>query len=283
MKNRKSKTWILNALIISSCAALFFTGCRKDRDEPDSETGSSVDNAFADAVFDDAGTMSDQAVLNGEVTLFKNAGDEAYLLSTCATVTLDTISSPRMVTIDFGSVNCLCADGRYRRGKILVTYNGHYRDAGTTHTIGFDNYFVSDYQVQGTKTVTNEGLNTAGHTWFSINVNGSITAPGGAIFTRQSIRNREWIAGEATQIWNDDVYLVTGTASGTNFSGNAYTAAITTPLEIALSCRWIKNGVAQFTPAGKQTRSVNYGYSNGNCDRYAELTIGSNTFIIELR
>ncbi|MBL0342385.1 MAG: hypothetical protein IPP71_16655 [Bacteroidetes bacterium] len=279
----KTKKIVLKALLALTVSAFFFSGCRKDRDELDSDTGSSVDNAFAEAVYDDAGIMADQAALNGELDSYRSAGDESFLLSTCAIVTRDTVSSPRVLTIDFGTANCLCRDGRYRRGRVVVTYTGNYRDIGTVRTIGFDNYFVSDYQVLGTKTVTNQGINNAGHTWFSINVNGSVIAPGGAVFTRTSSRIREWIAGENTPVWNDDVYSITGSASGVNFSGNSYTAIIIAPLVKALNCRWIKSGILEYTPSGKKNRTVNFNYSNGNCDRYAELTIGTNTYIIELR
>lgn len=243
----KTKQLVVIGILAIFTVAISFTGCRKDKDEQDSETGSSIDNAFAEAVYDDAGTMADQAALNGELTSFKSSSDEGVLLNSCATITRDTLATPRVVTIDFGSVNCLCNDGRYRRGKIIVTYNGGYRDVGSVHTIGFDNYFVSDYQINGTKTVTNQGLNSSGHTWFSISVNGSLTSSTGQTMSRQSTRIREWISGEGTSIWSDDVYLITGTASGTTFNGNTYVASITVPLEIALNCRWIKNGVLELT------------------------------------
>jgi len=259
------------------------TGCRKDKDELDTDTGTAVDNAFAEAIYDDAGIMADQAILEGGLTSFRGPGNDQSLLSQCATISYDTVANPKQVTIDFGATNCLCIDGRYRRGKVLVTYSGAYRDIGTVITIGFDNYFVSDYHLQGTKSVTNQGLNASNHTWFSITVNGTVTSPLGQVLTRQSTRLRERVEGENTFAWNDDVYHITGAASGVTFSGSSYVAGITSPLEIALNCRWIKNGVLEFTPSGKQTRSVNYGYLNGNCDRYAELTIGNNTYIIELR
>ncbi|HMT29176.1 MAG TPA: hypothetical protein PKD91_07855 [Bacteroidia bacterium] len=278
-----TKQLVVTGILTISTLALSFTGCRKDKDELDSETGTSIDNAFAEAVFDDAATMADQAALNGELNSFKSSSDEGMLLSSCATITRDTLAIPRVITIDFGTKNCLCNDGRYRRGKIIVTYNGGYRDVGSVHNIGFDNYFVNNYKVNGTKTVTNQGLNASGHTWFSIGVYGSLTSSTGQTMSRLSTRIREWISGESTPTWSDDVYLITGTASGTTFNGNTYVAAITVPLEIALNCRWIKNGVLELTPTGKQTRSVNYGYSNGACDRYAELTIGTHTHIVELR
>lgn len=280
--NMKTGKLFSSALIIFTLVGAVLTGCKKDNDD-DPESGSAIDNAFADAIYEDVSTMSDEAAESGVLSTFKNSSDGAVLLSVCATVTHDTLANPHTITIDFGPVNCLCHDGRYRRGMIIITYTGHYRDAGSVHTIGFDNYFVSDYQVLGTKTVTNEGPNANGYTWFSVLVNGSIVAPSGEAMTRVSSRQRVWVNGEATPQWNDDTYLISGTASGTTFSGNTFTAQITSPLVKSLDCRWIKNGIIEFTPAGKPTRIVNFGYVNGNCDRYAELTVGTHTKIIELR
>ena len=31
----------------------------------------------------------------------------------CATVTYDSISNPKTITINFGPTNCMCLDGRY--------------------------------------------------------------------------------------------------------------------------------------------------------------------------
>jgi hypothetical protein len=259
-------------------------GCKKDDNEKDMDTGSAVDNAFAQGIYDDVSNMSDQAAQYGALTTYRNGAEGQSLLSQCATVTIDTTISPREITIDFGTTNCLCLDGRYRRGKILVSYLGGYRDSGSVHTISFDDYYVNDYNVAGSKTVTNMGANSSGNKWFSINVTGTITAPGGQVLSWTSQRQREWVAGEPTIFnWTDDVYHITGTASGTSFAGVNFSAIITSPLVVALDCWWIKEGVLEFSPAGVQTRVIDYGHLNGNCDRLAQVTIGNNTYIVELR
>lgn len=270
--------FFIRPILILIIPVLLITSCKKDKDEKaDDDTGSAVDNAFADAVFNDASSISDQAVL-------RSGTDNIVQMTPCATITFDTTSNPKVVTIDFGPVNCLCNDGHYRRGSIIVTYSGAYRDSGSTHTISFSNYHIDDYHVQGTKTVTNEGTNLAGNSWFSIVVNGNITEPvNGAFLTWQSSRTREWVAGESTLNMLDDIYHISGTASGTAFSGVNFTAGITDPLVVALNCRWIKDGILEFTPSGFQTRVIDYGHVNGNCDAIALVTIGSNSYVITLR
>ena len=68
-----------------------------------------------------------------------------------------------------------------------------------------------------------------------------------------------------------------------NMTGNSFTATILSPLVIALDCRWIKDGTLEFSPSGKLKRTIDYGYPGGGCDKYAQVTIGNGTYVIELR
>jgi hypothetical protein len=276
MKMKNSLKLLFTGLLVCS----LIVGCKKDEIE-DTDTATTSDNALAEASFSDAENISDQAA-NGAVTTYRTVIPEAGLLSTCATVTIDTTVTPKVITINFGTANCLCLDGRYRRGQILVSFNGAYRDSASTHTITFSNYYVNDNKIDGTKTVTNRGHNSAGHLYYDIAVNGSIVlANGGGTITWSSARQREWIAGESTLIWSDDEYLITGSASGTTAKGVAYSAVIGQALRIKLNCKNIVSGTIAITPSGKLTRTINYG--DGTCDDKATVTIGGNVFNISLR
>lgn len=273
-------------LMVVATVGVLFTACRKDKDEDpkDTDTTTALDNALAEGYFNDANNISDQAAagnLSSYVSTNPNESNERSIMSSCATIVHDTTTSPRTITINFGTANCLCNDGRYRRGIVNVSYTGRYKDSLSTHTITFTNYFVNDNQVLGTKTVTNNGRNNAGNLTFSISVNGSvIKANNGGTVTWASNRTREWIAGENTLIWADDAYLISGTASGTNSAGNSYTANITTALKIELSCKWIVAGQMEITPSGKATRIINWG--SGACDDDATVTINGISYNIDL-
>lgn len=271
-------------LMVAATIGILLNSCKKKEDEPeDNDTSAATDNATAEGYFNDANSISDQAA-SGNLTSFlstTNNDGERGIMSVCATITHDTVSNPRTITINFGTTNCLCNDGRYRRGIINVSYTGHYRDSLSTHTITFTNYFVNDHQVLGSKTVTNNGHNNAGNLTFSISVNGSvIKANNGGTITYTSTRTREWIEGEHTSIWNDDVYLITGTASGSSSNGNSFTATVITALKVKLSCQWIVSGRLDLTPSGKPTRTIDWG--SGNCDDDATVTINGNTYNINL-
>ncbi len=280
MKTKNSMKY----LMVAATIGIIFTACRKDKDEKDSDTASAADNALAEGTYNDVNTIADQAS-TGSLTSFmptSNGGsEERGIMSTCATITNDTVSVPHILTINFGSSNCMCGDGRNRRGIINVSYSGHYRDSASTHTISFTNYFVNDNQVLGTKTVVNNGHNAAHHLTFSITVNGQIIkANGGGTITWTSNRTREWIAGESTPTWSDDVYLITGSASGTNAAGNTITLNITKALRKEIGCHHIVSGTVSITPSGKATRVLDYG--TGTCDDQATVTINGNTYVITL-
>jgi len=234
----KTRNFLFLSLFILIAAGLVINACKKDDNDADDTTIAS-DNAIMQSTFDQPQSMADQAVSNGSLQTFIASTGDVDLLGSCATITHDTVSSPRILTIDFGTTNCLCNDGRYRRGKIIVSYTGKYRDSGTVITFAFDNYAVSDHVVTNTSTkvVTNKGNKANGHPWFTIHESGSIVKPNnGGTITWLSDRENEWIAGYSTKLyWADDEYLITGTASGITAKGFSYTMTITTPLHIMLN------------------------------------------------
>lgn len=280
----KTNRFILAAVLLSTAAAVFI-GCRKDKDE-DNDTSTAGDNAFAESTFNDVVNISDEAGYSGSVSNYR-LGNGDGILTTCATVTFDSLNTADQDTIhiNFGSTNCACNDGRNRRGEILVYYSGHYRDSASTHTITFNNYFVNDNQVLGTKTVVNNGHNAAGHLVYSITVSGQIIlANNGGTITWNSTRQREWTAGETTMAWSDDMYSVTGSASGTGANGHSFTVNITSPLirNMAVGCRrHFVQGTFDLTPDNKPTRTVDFG--TGACDNIATVTINGHTYTITLR
>lgn len=281
----RTRLFIFQILLVTGLLLLAFASCRKDKEE-DTDTTSSRDNAFAEATYQDVANITEEAAKTGTLSNYRISGTEG-LLSACATVTHDSInnSNPDTITVDFGTVNCTGSDGRNRRGKIIISYSGRYRDSLTTINITFDNYFVNDNQVLGTKTIVNNGHNAAGHLVYTITVNGEIRlASNGGTITWTANKVREWTSGENTLVWADDIYSITGSATGTGASGNQFSANITSPLirNMAVGCRrhFVK-GTVELTPANKPMRVIDYG--NGTCDDVATVTINGNVYTVQLR
>ena len=173
-------------------------------------------------------------------------------------------------------------NGRYRRGKILISYTGNYADSGSTHTITFDNFYQNDNKVEGTKTVTNMGHNSLGQPYFNVTVNGTITlASGAGTIITNSTRVRTWTDGYTTPgDFSDDKYALTGTGTITRPSGAVVGVNVSSsaPLIMVAGCRWIEAGTITFTLPSGLTRSINYG-STATCDNQAVLTTASGTTV----
>ena len=270
----------ISKLIIAILSiAIIATSCKKNEKEDVQQ--SAADNAFAEASFDDITNQVDQAY---------DQSTSKSINATCAVIThtifTDTIF-PDTLTVDFGT-GCTDNHGVTRSGKIVSTITGLYRNSGTVITHILENFYRNGNHITGIKTVTNNGLNNGGNIYFTISVqNASITTDNGTI-SWASDRTREWVEGSNTTwqtngflSWLDDVYLITGTASGTNAHGKTFSATITSPLRIELSCRWIVSGSFEITPQGGDTRTVDYG--DGTCDDKAVLTWRNRTYNITLR
>jgi hypothetical protein len=270
------KSSILKPVLIAAfsliLASVITTSCRKT--DTDTEESIASDNATAEANFSDIDRIVDNAAIDNGL---------GKTNSTCPAVTIDTTSSPRSMTLDFGTVNCTGADGKARRGMIVVTWTGRYRNPGTVITHTFNNFYQNDNKIEGTKTVTNMGLNNAGHLTYSVVIsNAKITKTDGKVISWSSTRSREWIQGENTPGVADDIYQITGNASGTDGKGNTYSMSITKAITVDFSCKYhITSGTIEITPTGKQTRVIDYG--NGSCDDDATLTVGRKTISFKIK
>ena len=270
--------------IVAVFVAVNFTACKKDKADTEAAAETIADVSYADVSFNDAQTIADEGATTGSIASFRESGYDGFL-NACATVTRDTVSTPRVTTIDFGDANCLCQDGRNRRGKIIVTHTGRYRDASTVITTTFDNYYVQDNKIEGTRTVTNMGANSLGQPYFTVAENGSvIRANGAGTITWASNRTRTWTEGFATAIRQDDVYEITGSSSATAANGNACSATILSPLvrKMSLDCRrHFVAGELKLMIEGRPERVINFG--DGTCDDIATVTVNGVTHTITLR
>ncbi|MBL7910998.1 MAG: hypothetical protein JNJ41_08085 [Bacteroidia bacterium] len=275
-------------LILGLSLTLTFSSCQKKQiKEEDTDTQSAAESSLATSIDNDMNNIADEAGRNKSVSSFKTS-EASAILSSCATLHFDTLisSNADSITVNFGNSNCLCNDGRYRRGKLLIVYTGKYRDSLTTITVTPLNYYVNDNKVSGSKTVKNLGHNAQGRLVYDISANFSILkADNSGTIQWVGTRQREWLAGENTLLWIDDKYSITGSASGTNANGRSFTSSITSgkPLirDMSIGCRkHFISGEIKHTPQGKPTRIIDFG--NGTCDDQATVTINANTYTITL-
>ncbi len=276
------KKLILRNFIAIAFFGLLFTSCQKEINNDPADQVLENSSAIIEHEMDQSSNFIDEAYKTGDVK-DDLTSDELDVRNKCATVTLDTLSSPKKITIDFGPTNCLGRDGRYRRGKIITTFEGRYRTINSTHTTTFEDYYVNDNHMEGSRTVVNIGPDQNGHLVFTVVDEGKVTLTDGRVFSHSSNKNRTWVEGDKTpSIW-DDVYEITGSKSVNNSDGKGFTALIIEPLRRAVSCSNITKGILKITPINPEYKERILDYGDGTCDDLATVTVDGKTRTIKLR
>lgn len=204
---------------------------------------------------------------------------DQYGFNSCAVVTNDSVN--HVITYDFGT-GCTGNDGKNRSGKIIMNYSGTgYFDAGSSWNLTFDNFYVNDRHIEGTRNVVNNGFNAFGNmTWTIDAQNMKITRADGSWRSWDSQRIREMVSGYGDSTWTNDVYILNGSLSGNNSSGETITCTLT-DLRREMSCHYLTSGTMEVSPSGRPVRSINFG--NGNCDDLATVTRNGISKTIHLR
>ncbi|MDB5273152.1 MAG: lipoprotein precursor [Chitinophagaceae bacterium] len=253
---------------------VYVSACKKKKEDANPGAGVASESNEAQSQWDDALKISeDQINTNGVNTRTE---------STYPTVTFAPGSGTTgTITVDYGTNGSTASsDGKIRKGKLLITYTDKYRNTGSVITITAQNYYVADKHIKGRRTVTNNGS----YSYSVVDSDSSGTSGSyaqviysdGTYTTWKSTRTRTWTDGYGT-LGNlvDDVYSISGTASGVSRAGNAYTMTITN-LIVKLECFltyyiYMPSGgtISVTTIDGK--RSIDYG--NGtSCDRDVTYT-----------
>ena len=268
--------------MVAALAILSFTSCLKQEalDQPGIDLAD--DDAVSEAIFEDIFNSVDNAeailddFLKGDAKSMAESG-------TCPLVTTDRPPDakwPKTVTIDYGT-GCTGFYENTRSGKIIILVTAPRLTPGSVKTVTFDNYFFNGIKVEGTKKIENMGCNNDQNLVFSVTLTGGkLTLPDGKTIERSFEREREWIAGGKTRnIW-DDEFLITGTTTGVNIKGTAYTNTIITALHSKYACRFIVSGVVKIERAEMELMELDYG--DGECDAIAVVTKGDESKEITL-
>ncbi len=261
-------------------------GCKKTDSNPltddDDAGGYASDASRIEWLSNDAISIADAAgnFYNGVYMKTTNT------FGTCAIVAIDTVSTPHVLTIRFGNENCMCLDGKNRRGNIIVTYNGQYTSPNIIHTIKYDDYYVNNIRLSGNTKVTRIDTTVVGNWYYNVKVDDTMTTTPNKYVTWKGSLTRKWISGYATGDRNDDVYSISGNTTLVRENGHLFTFDIQTPLKFALDCDYAESGVVNVTGFNGDTRVLNYALGNngpaGTCDNFAQLNVGVHVYQLTL-
>jgi len=282
---------ISQLLLILFGVSVLYTSCKKDRVESD-DLNAVYNNAASETAYNDVVSIGDESVVDDNLTSFKML-DEEKISAPCATITRgDTNAMPNVVTIDFGTTNCMCNDGKNRRGKIVINCPppSAARDSGAIFHHVFIDFYVNDNKVLGYIDVTNIGLSPDGFHHFKWDVEGGLELANGAgTITWESHQVNAYLAGFNTPNTRlDDKIGTHGSSSGVSITGESFTCEIDSMLPLIrkfeIGCRkHFFAGTVYVTPQGKPMRTVDYGVNIPEvCDDIATVTVNGNTYTINL-
>ncbi len=285
-----------------------FSSCKKDASVNQSEDTPGViaakdatqDDAVAEAQYDDVFniTMGIQASDAGEDIGIGTGVDVIYQNTTnpdgtnavqtpvpapCFTILVIPNTShvfPKTVTIDFGS-GCMGRDGKLRKGKIISIYTGPMFIPGSKCSTTFEDYYVDSFKIEGKHSVENTSTSNQKQ-WTVRVIDGKITNTNiGDWKMWSSTKTHTQVEGNGTPLYPlDDVFKITGSATGSSSNGNSWTALITEPLVKKIGCRWIVKGMVRIT---KNNDKAELNYGNGSCDNKAIIIINGISYNIILR
>lgn len=243
-----------------------------------------VDVTFLDDISNEMGEMN-MGSLTERTSGEWSSGNVADSLppDPCATRTWEVIDSfHRVLTIDFGPEPCLCRDSLYRKGMVIIHFEGRRGAPGFKKTITHRDYYVNRKKIEGKITIVYQG----NFSWIRTLENGRITFPDSTVARRQSRHVIQQVEGMRVPGPRGDVFKVNGTANGTNRRGEQYISNIREPLirRIEPGCaRVFVRGVVVTKTGNGSEAILNYDpVGTAPCDRVASLTINGVTKLIRL-
>jgi hypothetical protein len=265
-------------MMITALAVLSFSGCKKDNSLNGTVDTTSVnladDEAVTDVVYEDVFNTADNAtIMLDQMAKSLDTQSMTVVSDSCPVITITRPTAnfwPKIVTVDYGT-SCTGINDNVRSGKIIIEVTGPRLQLGSKRTVTFVDYYFNGMKVEGTKVLENLGYNSNQNLVISVKLTGGkVTLPDGTTIERTIDHQREWIAGLNTKnIWDDEC-LITGTSSGKNIDGVAYTNTIMTALHWTRACRFIVSGVVNIQREGKDAIQLDYG--DGTCDAKAVVT-----------
>ena len=242
----------MRLIIVFILFSITLANCRKaDRNE-DTDMTMGYDVADAECVLYELFSIANESCLS-------TPGIRSYI--SCATLTSDTLGTPRVLTIDFGAA-CVGTNGRTRSGKMIIYQTGFYSTTGSSGIVYFNDFYLNGYNVDGNFSITKT---TSGYRIYASSL--SFMAPDSSYHIRiNGTQTFIQTSGNATFIADDDTFSVTGIFSVTGKRGGQFTCTIdnANPIFFNGICGEPVSGKLTIAPAGLVERPLDFG--SGTCD-----------------
>jgi len=248
------KAKILSLFVFIFSLVLIFTACKKESSTADYtaelSTQSDDESQFS---YETEAAANDANVALESTPYFTARIDRTQTLICDASITVDTVSNPRTVTITYNGTNCI--GNRTRTGSIVISMVAgvHWKDAGASITVTYNNLKIT--RVADNKSITINGshtiTNVSGGLLYNLPNSGPITHT--ITSDNMSVKfdnntQRQWqVARQRVFTYNNGIVITTtGTHTdgnnthiaewGTNREGHSFTTSTLEPLIIRQDC-----------------------------------------------
>lgn len=280
-----NKKNLFTTLLVICTLLLSFSSCKND--ENVTASAASLTATAGDEA--QASTINDQILSEVNTHIGANAQLVKPVFAKNGIITPQVIventgttatSVLKKITIDFGTSGFTGRHGNTLKGKIIVNVDLRLLVLGSSRTITYENFTINGISVTGSNKITFGGWTTAQHPFWAITGENTITLADGKTITWKAERRLEFTSG-LTTLWGEG-YILTGSASGINAEGKAYTMTIDTnnPLIGSTLYPYITKGSVSVT-IGQSTGVIDYG--DGTQDNKATLTYSGVTYNFTIR
>lgn len=279
MKTNKRIFWSVLVLVFS----MNMTSCEKTDNESDGSTYMTIHAVEDKALSDYYWNMIEKDVdIAGNIL---ESGNYKSVTDSCPCIFVEFSTDsifPLTIIIDYGNSYCEGINTFRKKGKIFIHMTKPILMPGSVRTITFEEFYIRDLHIEGTKMLTNKGMNDSGHLNFdAVLADGKITFGNGEYISREVNHNRAWVKGMSTFTYHeDDEWEVIGTANGISRKGTNYVNEIIIPILVKASCEYPVSGSIDITIQDMPEIVLDYG--DGTCDDIATFTIGDATTEITL-
>lgn len=267
---------------VAAALCLSILGChKKDNSTTNDTTNTEKDNVMTMATSDQVSTDMEQSFDDGLNTAQNGvAVTDGLVLGPCVTVTLTQNGNMKTLTIDYGTIGCLCSDGKTRKGKLIATAT-NFNQVNVIRTLSTNNYYVNQYHVDGTITrdITHEvdSSNRTAEVVDNLTITDTVS---NAAFTRTGNLTRIYYYGLPNHP-ADNTLTTWGQVNIQRPSGVQISRTVdqSNPLFYKNSCHQIVSGIAHLVSTN---HNITVDYGNGDCDGVATVSNGTITWTINL-
>ena len=270
----KTKSFLSVLALMGVAFVIAFYSCSKEDTSNISATDITLaeDEVYMDALYGEVDNLVDNTLGTLDQSDYQPSSMKSTDETPCVIITVDHpdgVTFPKVITFDYGD-GCTIVfkdDTITYKGKIIITISDRFFVPGAQRIVTFDNFYINDAKIEGTRTTTYAGPNDEGHEIMQVTLeNGKITFGDGTWATRNSQLQREWIRNENRL---EDTLYVTGSCSGTNVLGEDYVREITDPI-MWIHCydynyRWVRvAGTITITNSVNGVTTISFG--DGTCE-----------------